>query len=211
MNTDGLIRTLAADTKVQRSPARLAAAALPPALVVALATLWWTLGFRDDLVPSLAVPEAALRFLLTGAAGLLGLRMALTLARPEGRGLVRLWPLAGVALLAAAALLWAWLATPPAGRQMAVVGKTMVTCLVAIPLLSILPVAAVLAALRRGATTAPALAGFAAGVGGSGLSAMIYALHCTEDSPLFYVTWYGLAMAGVTLVATLVGQRLLRW
>jgi hypothetical protein len=40
---------------------------------------------------------------------------------------------------------------------------------------------------------------------------MAYATHCTEDSPLFYVTWYGLAITGVTLAATLIGARVLRW
>ena len=94
---------------------------------------------------------------------------------------------------------------------MALVGKTMTTCLVTIPLLSVLPVTAILLALRQGATTAPALAGFAAGIGGSGLAAMTYAMHCIEDSPLFYVTWYGLAIGGVTLVSTLIGARVLRW
>ena len=43
--------------------------------------------------------------------------------------------------------------------------------------------------LCRGGTTAPALAGLVAGLAGSGLAAAIYAVHCTEDSPLFYVTW----------------------
>ena len=94
---------------------------------------------------------------------------------------------------------------------MATVGKTITTCLVMIPLLSILPVASLLYAVRQGATTAPARAGFVAGLAGSGLSAAIYALHCTEDSPLFYVTWYGLAIMGVTLVSTLIGSRFLRW
>ena len=40
---------------------------------------------------------------------------------------------------------------------------------------------------------------------------MAYAMHCIEDSPLFYVTWYGLAIGGVTLVSTLIGARVLRW
>lgn len=211
MKTDALIRALAADTQMQRRPAPLALSLLPLGLGAGLLGLWLALGFRDDLGPSLGVPEAVLRFVLTGALGLMGVRMGLTLARPEGRGLVRFWPLAAVALLAAAAVIWALVVTPRDGVQMALVGKTMVTCLVTIPLLSILPVGAILFALRQGATTAPALAGFAAGLGGSGLSAMIYALHCTEDSPLFYVTWYGLAMAGVTVAATLIGARWLRW
>lgn len=211
MMTDALIRARTTDAQVRPSPARIAAVGLPVAVVVALAAFWMTLGIRDDLVPSLGVPESLLRFVLTGASGLIGVRMAFVLARPEGRGLVRLWPLAALALVSGAALLWAWFVTPSGGRQMALVGKTMVTCLVTIPILSIFPVAAILVALHRGATTAPALVGFAAGIGGSGLWAMVYALHCTEDGPLFYVTWYGLAMAAVTVAATRLGTRLLPW
>jgi hypothetical protein len=71
--------------------------------------------------------------------------------------------------------------------------------------------AAVLAPRRRGATTAPALAGFVAGLAGSGLAAAIYTLHCTEDSPLFYVTWYGLAISTIAAVSAALGSRLLRW
>jgi hypothetical protein len=211
MKTDDLIRALAADTEVERRPTQLAAMGLPVSLALAFAGLWLTLGVREDLLASLTVPESALRFVLTGALGLSGLGMAFRLARPEGRSHVRLWPLLAIAAAAAAAVLWAWIATPPGGRQMALVGKTMVTCLVTIPLMSILPVGVMLASLRRWAATSPALAGLAAGLGGGGLSAMVYALHCTEDSPLFYVTWYGLAIAGVTLAATLIGARVLRW
>lgn len=94
---------------------------------------------------------------------------------------------------------------------MVTLGKTMTKCLVTIPLLSVLPVATVLYVQRLGATTAPLWAGFVAGLAGSGLSAAIYALHCTEDSPLFYVTWYGLAIMAVTLVSTLIGARAFRW
>ena len=210
MKTDTLIRALAADAQVRR-PGRPLAMTLPLALLVIVAGLWLSLGLREDLLASLTVPHSALRFVLTGALGLIGLRIALVLARPEGRAHVRFWPLLALALAAAGALVWALVVTPPEARQMAVVGKTMVTCLVTIPLLSILPVAAILAALRNGATTAPALAGLAAGLAGGGLAAMVYALHCTEDSPLFYVTWYGLAIAGVTAAATLIGARWLRW
>ena len=101
--------------------------------------------------------------------------------------------------------------TPVEVRQMATLGKTFATCLVMIPLLSILPVASVLYTLHRGATTAPARAGFVAGMAGSGLAAGIYAMHCTEDSPLFYVTWYGIAIMGVALVSAVIGTRSLRW
>jgi hypothetical protein len=72
-------------------------------------------------------------------------------------------------------------------------------------------VGSLLVMLRRGATTAPAKAGFVAGLAGAGFAAAVYALHCTEDSPLFYVTWYGLAIMGVAIVSAMIGARSLRW
>ena len=211
MKTEDLIAALAADSRTEPPLQASLAPALLLALAAAVLVVWGALGFRADLLASLGEPVSVMRFVLTAALGVLGVRLALVLARPEGRSLAQLWPLALPVAAALGLLVWAYVATPAEGRQMALVGKTMTTCLVMIPLLSVLPVAAILTALHRGATTAPALAGFAAGLGGSGLAAMAYATHCTEDSPLFYVTWYGLAIAGVTLAATLIGARVLRW
>ena len=211
MKTEDLIKALAADTQIERPVIGGLVGGLALAIAMAVLGIWVALGFRDDLMLSIVTPVSAMRFALTAALGLIGVRLALLLARPEGRGLARLWPIAAVAAVAVGMLIWAYLATPAEGRQMALVGKTMVTCLVTIPLLSILPVTAILVALRNGATTAPALAGFVAGVAGSGFAAMVYATHCTEDSPLFYVTWYGLAITGVTLASTLIGAKVLRW
>lgn len=123
----------------------------------------------------------------------------------------RLWPLAVLGAIALGLLIWAYVTTPADARQMAVVGKTMTTCLVSIPLLAILPVASILGMLRHGASTTPRLASMVAGLAGGGVAAAVYALHCTEDSPLFYVTWYGLAIAIVTIAASLIGPRFLRW
>jgi hypothetical protein len=50
-----------------------------------------------------------------------------------------------------------------------------------------------------------------AGLAGGGLGAAVYALHCIEDNPMFFVTWYGVAIAGVTVVSALIGSRILRW
>jgi hypothetical protein len=211
MKTENLIAALAADNRREQPPRLVLWAALLLALAAVVLVVRVTLGFRDDLLQSLGEPLSVMRLVLTAALGLLGVRLALVLARPEGRSLARLWPVAIPAAVALALLAWAYASTPAEGRQMALVGKTMVTCLVMIPLLSVLPVAAIMVALRKGATTMPALAGFAAGLGGGGLAAMAYALHCTEDSPLFYVTWYGLAIGGVTAVSTLIGARVLRW
>lgn len=211
MKTEDLIAALAADSRTEAPLRAFLWPALALAVAAAVLVVWVSLGFRDDLLASLMDPVSVMRFVLTAALGVLGVRLALVLARPEGRSLARLWPLAVPVAAALGLLVWAYVSTPADGRQMALVGKTMTTCLVMIPLLSILPVAAILIGLHRGATTSPALAGFAAGLGGSGLAAMTYAMHCIEDSPLFYVTWYGLAICMVTVVSTLIGARVLHW
>jgi hypothetical protein len=211
MKTDDLIRALAADTVRQPGLRTTLMLGLVPSLAIAVLAVWLSLGFRADLGVALLTPISVTRILLTGLLGIVASRLALLLARPEGRQTAHLWPLAAVGAGALGLLLWAYMTTPAEARQMATVGKTMTTCLVAIPLLSILPVAALHYTLRQGATTAPARAGFVAGLAGSGLSAAVYALHCTEDSPLFYVTWYGLAIMLVTLVSTIIGTRSLRW
>lgn len=211
MKTDDLIRGLTEDTVRQPAVSALVVPGVVVAVGFSLLFLWSVLGFRGDLVQSLGAPVSLSRFVLAGALGLIGLRLSLILARPDGRGRANLGWFAVVGAVAVGLLVWAYVATPAEGRQMALVGKTVTKCLVMIPVLSVLPVAALLVTLRRGATTVPALAGFVAGLGGAGMAAAVYALHCTEDSPLFYVTWYGLAIGGVAVVSAVAGARLLRW
>jgi hypothetical protein len=76
-------------------------------------------------------------------------------------------------------------------------------------LLSIGPLASLLAALRCGAPSSPGLAGAVAGLAASGIAATLYAANCTDDSALFMMTWYPIA----TLIAAgyLLGRKLLRW
>jgi len=211
MKTDDLIRALAADTVGGPNLRTTLMIGLLAALGIAVFAVWLALGFRADLGAAMLTPVSVARILLTGILGIAASRLALLLARPEGDQTARFWPLAAVAAAALGLLAWAYATTPEDASRMATVGKTMTTCLVAIPLLSILPVGVLHYTLRQGAVTAPMQAGFVAGLAGSGLSAAVYALYCIEDSPLFYVTWYGLAIAGVTLVSTLIGARSLRW
>jgi len=68
-----------------------------------------------------------------------------------------------------------------------------------------------LAALRKGAPSQPGLAGAVAGLAASGIAATFYASNCTDDSPLFVMTWYPLAILIVTAAGYVVGRTLLRW
>lgn len=209
MKTDDLIRVLAHDGLDRPDLRRHLALGLGPALVVALGAVWLVLGFRTDLGAALTEPLSVLRPVLTGGLGLWATRLVLQMLRPETSA--RLWPLGLLALAALGLWAWAYVTTPEEARQMATLGKTRTTCLVAIPLLSVLPVMALHHVLRQGAATDLRRAGFLAGLAGAGLSAAIYTLYCTEDSPLFYVTWYGLAILFVALVSTLWAGRSLRW
>lgn len=84
-------------------------------------------------------------------------------------------------------------------------------CVSLIPLLSLPMLICLLAALRRGAPLHPTLAGASAGLVAGGLSTLLYALTCQDDSPLFVATWYSTAIAIVTTAAACVGRRALRW
>lgn len=209
MKTPDLIHLLARDGMQDRSPDPTLM--LVPALAVAAMMVGTILGFRADLSSAVLNPLMSVRFVLFAALGVVALRTALQLAQPGSEGPV---PVRMLGLVAVAALILVALAlatTPVDGWQMAATGKTIMICLIAIPLLSILPVVVVFNALHRGASVRPGLSGAMAGLAGSGMAATVYSLHCTEDSPLFYVTWYGLAILLVTVTSAVIGSRVLRW
>ena len=55
------------------------------------------------------------------------------------------------------------------------------------------------------------MAGAVAGLVAGGVGATLYAMHCTDDSPLFVALWYSLAVALVALAGAAAGRWLLRW
>jgi hypothetical protein len=211
MKTEDLIRAMAADTTRQAGTERVVALGLPLALIAAASLLWLALGFRGDLAQTMEKPLQALRLMLALALAWAGLGMVLGLARPTGAARRSVALLAGVAVVAVLLWLQIWYTTPGDSVVSALLGNTLAVCLIAIPTLSILPALCLFAAVRAGATTRPGLAGAGIGLAAGGFAAAIYSLHCTEDNPLFYVTWYGLGIAAVTLGCSLAGQRLLRW
>lgn len=209
MKTEDLISALAKDTVAEAPSIRVLAYSLPAALLISFLFMFTVLGVRDDLPSSLTSFPPLWRHVLT--LGLFGVAITLgwRFLRPEGKA--PLGALAIPALAALAILAWGVHSTPQEGWQMALQGKTRMACLIFVPVLSVAPVAALLLAFRQGAPARPALAGALAGLAGGGLGAAVYALHCIEDNPMFFVTWYSVAIAGVTLVASLVGARFLRW
>lgn len=212
MKTDDLIAALAAD----RGPAapafsRVLAGAISIAIIVAAVAFMTLLGPRADLAAAAATPRFLFKVLVTLVVVVAALPLLWRLGRPDALVNGRRWLLAVAPLLLVLGVLVELLTLPAAEWGRTAIGTNAVLCLTAIPLLAILPLAALMLALRRGATTRPSFTGAVAGLLSSGIAAAFYAFHCFDDSPLFVVVWYSIGMGFVTLVAAVLGQRLLRW
>lgn len=208
-STDDLIRSLAASPPPPPLSARLLAVPMLASLGLTLGLFLMLVGPRADLLRAFAVPEVAAKTLLPLVLALSALMLALQSAHPARTprpGLLAL-PVAVALALFAAQLIQ----TPPGHVMPQVMGHSAVTCLVAITALSIPATVAGLVFFRRGASPRPALTGALIGLSSAAGTAAGYALHCTEDSPLFFTTWYGIAILAATLSGGLAGRRFLRW
>jgi len=212
METDQLIRTLAADNAHRVRPVGFVLAlALLAAAPVSVAMFFAGLGVRPDLMTAMHNPFFDLKFVVTLALAIPAIAISLHLSRPEAslRG-------------------WKWLLLIPVGLLLAgiasemmmpqrlpmmtrLVGNNSRLCMTAIPLMSLPLLVAALIGLRHGAPTRPAVAGAIAGLLSAGLAATLYASHCTDDSPLFVATWYTIATALVTAIGAMAGSRVLRF
>lgn len=211
MRTDDLILALAADDTPPAAIAPRLAGVPVLALLVSAAVVLLLLGVRGDLLTAMANPVVAMKWLLPAVLVLAALTAMLRFTRPQARGLPERWVFAAVALVAAGLLASGWFATPVGQRWAELRGTTLPACLTSITVISLLPLIAGLRVLRDGASPRPALTGALAGLAVGGLATMAYALHCNEDSPLFFLCWYGLAIGLVTLLGAALGRSWLRW
>jgi hypothetical protein len=116
-------------------------------------------------------------------------------------------PFVGIVLLAAISLGLA----PGTHWNRMIAGDEWLECLLSIPIIAIVPFATAIWAVRRAAPTNLSRAGAFAGLIAGGVSAMAYALHCTDDSLAFVAVWYGGTIVLCTLAGAALGPRLLRW
>jgi hypothetical protein len=212
MKTSDFISTLAFDAGTRAPPiGRRLTLALALGAFVSLALFLALIGPRADAMSAMRTVRFDLKFLDTLALLLPSFFLCLRMARPEtGSGLLLAWLLAplGLLLLAVAVEL---MVTPSDLWMTRIVGTNWYHCLSIIPLLSIPPLAALIWGLRDGAPSHPGLTGALAGASSAGAAATMYASNCTDDSPLFVVTWYPLATLIVVAVGFFAGRRWLRW
>lgn len=212
MRTEDLIAALSADAATpprRLTPAfraAVAVAALGAGLVFA-----GLLGVRPDIAQALSSPRFLLKFVVTLALGAAATALALRLARPGADPKAGVMALLAVGALVATAVVVELAVVPREAWEARLFGRNWLVCLVNVPVLSVLPLAALLVALRRGAPDRPAALGAAAGLLAGAIGATFYAAHCTDDSPLFVAVWYAIGIGAMTALGAALGGRLLRW
>lgn len=213
MKTDDLVAFLSTNPEpVERSSVvRTLCIALAAGMVVALGIAIVGLGVRSDLMTARALIFLVVK--LAFAVGIVSLTLVyLTrLARPGGErrtpSFLIAMPFLIIVFLAAISLGFA----PTSHWDKMIVGDQWLECLVSVPIIAIVPFAISIWAVRRAAPTNLARTGAFAGLLAGGVSAMAYALHCTDDSLPFVAVWYAGTIVLCTLAGAALGPRLLRW
>ncbi|MDF2117893.1 DUF1109 domain-containing protein [Roseiarcaceae bacterium H3SJ34-1] len=213
MNTDELIDVLS--TNVERvdtgKVSRTLQIVIISGLILALITGIAALGVRTDVRDPSAFGFLVLKVGFGVAVVLLGSRYLLKHVRPGGETrswiflttvpFVAVMALAGVSLISAPASHWNHM----------MMGDRWLECLLSIPVIAVVPFAVITWTVRMAAPTNLTRTGALAGLVAGGISAVAYALHCTDDSLPFVALWYGSTIVLCTLAGALTGPRLLRW
>ena len=213
MKTDDLVALLSTNPELvdRSSVVRTLCVALTAGMVVALGIAFVGLGVRSDLMTTRALGFLIVK--LAFAVGIVSLALVyLTrLARPGGErktpSLLVIMPFLVIVVLAGISLALA----PSSHWERMILGDQWLECLISIPIIAIVPFAATIWAMRRAAPTNLVRAGTFAGLVAGGVSAIAYALHCTDDSLPFVAVWYGGTIVLCTLAGAALGPRLLRW
>lgn len=140
-----------------------------------------------------------------------GARLLIRAARPGEPGQKPLMLIGLLFVTVLSATLVSLALAHPAGWSEMVFGPQWLTCLVCIPLFSIVPFASLIWALRNEAPTGLRWTGAVAGLVAGALGAAAFAVHHPGDSIPFFFLWFGGPIALCSLVGAMLGPRLLRW
>jgi hypothetical protein len=214
MRTDELINTLVTDHAGRPAPKSVGhglVLAIIGGLAISSALFSLTLRVRPDILSALSTWRFDLKLSANLVLLIAAAWVALRLTSPTTTPLSAMRALLVPALLLLAAVMYELVTVPASEWPSRAIGVNGVMCLVSIICLSVLPLTATIYALRQGAPTSPAIMGAMGGLLAGGSGATVFAMHCTNDSPLFVVIWYILAIGLVSMFGLLVGRHALRW
>jgi hypothetical protein len=207
MRTDELINTLVADHAGQPGPKPVGhglVMAMIGGLAISAALFSITLGPRPDILSALST----WRFDTKWADNLV---LAIAATWPTATPRTAMRALMVPVFLLLAAVLYELVTVSASEWPSRAMGVNGVMCVASIIYLSAFPLTTTIYALRQGAPMSPALAGAAAGLLAGALGATVFAMHCTNDSPLFVAIWYALAIGLMSVFGLLIGRHALRW
>jgi hypothetical protein len=212
MRTDELINTLVAD-HAARPRAKPVGSSLTMAIITGLgisaARFSLTLSVRPDLPAALATWRFDLKLGDALVLALAATWVALRLSRPTTTTVSGMKALLVPALLLLGAVVYELVTVPSSDWPSRAMGVSASMCFMSIISLSLVPLMGVIYALRQGAPSSPAVAGAVGGLLAGAVGATVFAIHCTNDSPLFVAIWYALAIGLVATVGLLAGQYVL--
>jgi hypothetical protein len=209
MKTEDLIKALSNDAKPVNALSRTALWSALAGAAGGLILFLVLIQARADFGPALGTWRFSLKLAVLTAALLAMAWECVSLLRPGRR--MRTWPIIGVASVLIALIVIELLSLPAGSWSAAAMGANAMHCMRTIPFLAALPLIGVLTAMRHGAPSSPTAAGAVAGGVSAAFGGLLYATHCTDDSPLFVAIWYPLGAAFVVGFGALVGRYVLRW
>jgi hypothetical protein len=212
MKTDDLINAIAADAGMPRAPIGWIIWVAAAVGAVATAVLFsLMLPVRPDMQAALGDWHFLLKWAFSLTLLATAIVLAVSLSRPQWTTTSKLLLLLLAPIVLALGSGAEMMVLPSAYWMPSMIGTNALSCIIYVPILSGLPLAVMLIALRQGAPTRPALTGAVAGLAAAGIAASFYATHCQNDSPLFLAAWYLIATAIVAGLGALIGSWLLRW
>jgi hypothetical protein len=213
MKTDELVALLSANPEpVDRGwTVRTLGVALGAGSILALGITIVGLGVRPDLMTARALIFVVIKLFFAVGIVSLALVYLTRLTRPGAQrktsSFLIAMPFLVIVGLAAISLGLA----PSSHWDRMIAGDQWLECLVSVPIIAIVPFAISVWAVRRAAPTNLARTGAFTGLIAGGVSAMAYAVHCTDDSLPFVAVWYSGTIVLCTLAGAALGPRLLRW
>ncbi|HEY6923789.1 MAG TPA: NrsF family protein [Steroidobacteraceae bacterium] len=211
MRTEDLIRALAADGARPVTPiGRILFGALGLGALLSTALFLLILHPRPDIGRALLSVPFDFKLAVVACLAVASAIFLDDVARPASTARHR-WVLSLAPVILAAGVVMELSTTAAETWSARLIGHNAVHCLSLIPLLSLPALVCLFFALRRAAPLWPPLAGATAGLLSGGVGAILYALTCPDDSPLFVATWYTLAIGAVATASAFGGGRWLRW
>ncbi|OCX65359.1 hypothetical protein BFP70_09850 [Thioclava sp. SK-1] len=181
-------------------------AVLVLAALLPLLGFWGIMGLRPGLLQMLAQPVVALKTALPLFCAGWSLFAVIRFTRPGAR--LPLWPLILPLLVGIGLIVYG---VAPASGSAQWTPFYISECVGLIIVLAALPIVVAVHVFSQGASTRPGASAALSGLAASSLAASGYSLYCTQDNPLFFVIWYGIAIGVSTALSWGIGRSRFSW